>query len=101
MSLPARSGSDKLRNVLNPSALTADRLAALETQVAYLAQRLGVSVEELEDGAAPAVPDEVRRLLAERRRLPAMKVYRQSTGASLAGTKRAVDAVQRSVSTDT
>ncbi|WP_026197001.1 hypothetical protein [Sciscionella marina] len=78
---------------LFPNARQDARIVRLEAQVAYLAGQLGVGPEELEAHAAPDVPAEVRRLAAEGKKIKAIKVYREATGASLAAAKRAVDAV--------
>jgi len=58
-------------------------LLRMGAMVHYLAARLGVSPEDLEAHSAPAVPEEVRRLLADGRKVEAIKVHRESTGASL------------------
>lgn len=75
---------------MTPSAKQDDRLARLETQVSYLAECLGVSSEELAAHSAPPLPDEARRLLADGREVQAIKVYRDSTGASLEAAKRVI-----------
>ncbi len=95
MSFPVQTRREKLREALVPSSGLADRLTRLETQVAYLAQRSGVSPEELEVHAVPRVPDQVLRLLADGRKLQAAKAYRQATGASAASAMRVVGAAAK------
>jgi len=92
ISFPVQTKREKLRDALVPSSGLADRLTRLETQVAYLAERLDLSSEELEVHAAPTMPEEVLRLLADDRKLEAAKVYRQATGASAATAMRIVGA---------
>lgn len=82
-----------LRPLLRPLAARKDRVFRLETQVSFLAQRLGVSSQELALHGDPPMPDAARRLVAEGDKLRAMKAYRKATGASLAVAARAVDAV--------
>lgn len=95
MSFPVRSKREKLREALAPSSGTAERLTRLETQVAYLAERLGVSSEELEVHAVPVMPEHVLRLLADGRELEAAKAYREATGTSAVSAMRVVGAEKR------
>ncbi|WP_051898021.1 ribosomal protein L7/L12 [Sciscionella sediminilitoris] len=69
------------------------RIVRLEAQVAYLAEQLGVRPGELEAHAAPDVPAEARRLAEAGKKIKAIKVYREATGASLAEAKRAIEAI--------
>jgi hypothetical protein len=77
---------------LVPSAKQDDRLTRLEAQVAYLAERLGVSPEELDRHDEKPLPEEVRRLVADGHEVQAIRAYRESTGASLEAARRAVGA---------
>ncbi len=85
--------SSATRDLLNPSSRRDDRITRLEAQVAFLADRLGVSPDELDRHGEKPMPEEVARLVAQGKKLPAIKAYRQATGASLRGAKRAVDGV--------
>lgn len=80
-------------SLLVPSATRDDRITRLETQVAYLANRLGVSPEELDSHSQKPAPKAVGQLLAEGHRIEAIRAYRQATGASLKAAKRAVDSL--------
>ena len=68
---------------LVPSANQDDRLTRLESHVAYLAERLGVTSEELEAHSQPQIPQDVGQLLADGREVEAIRAYRDATGASL------------------
>ncbi len=52
-------------SLLVPSATRDDRITRLEAQVAYLANRLGVSPEELDSHSQKPAPKAVGQLLAE------------------------------------
>lgn len=52
-------------SLLVPSATRDDRITRLEAQVAYLANRLGVSPEELDSHSQKPAPKAVGQLLAK------------------------------------
>ncbi|MCX4692497.1 ribosomal protein L7/L12 [Streptomyces sp. NBC_01408] len=70
------------------------RMKALETRADRLERRLGLVLEHfgIEEPEHP-VTDDVRALLRDGRKIEAIKVYRQSTGAGLAEAKQAVEAI--------
>lgn len=78
-------------SLLVPSATRDDRITRLEAQVAYLANRLGVSPEELPQPKASAQGG--RPTPGRGHRIEAIRAYRQATGASLKAAKRAVDSL--------
>jgi ribosomal protein L7/L12 len=63
----------------------------LERKVDILLREAGIEVEEKAEDPFPDM-DDVRYLLSEGRKIEAIKVYRQRTGA---GLKEAKDAVER------
>lgn len=73
------------------SAVQDDRITRLEAQVAFLAQRLGISAEELKLHESKPVPSEVQDLVNRGRKLEAISVYRDATGASLKSARAVVD----------
>ena len=46
-------------------------------------------------GSRPELEDEVRRLMGERRKIEAIKLYRETTGVGLKAAKEAVEALDR------
>lgn len=46
-------------------------------------------------GSLPELEDEVRRLMGERRKIEAIKLYRETTGIGLKEAKEAVEAIDR------
>jgi ribosomal protein L7/L12 len=66
------------------------RLARLERRVDAIAAHVGLPPEPV-----PAGMDEVLALLADGRKIPAIKRYREVTGAGLREAKDAVDEIDR------
>lgn len=66
------------------------RLARLERRVDAIAVHVGLPPEPV-----PAGMDEVLALLADGRKIPAIKRYREVTGAGLREAKDAVDEIDR------
>ena len=67
------------------------RVAKLERQVAFLTERLGVAYHDEPDvGVSPEILDLLRR----GRKIQAIKLYRQGTGASLRQAKEFVDSLE-------
>ena len=66
------------------------RLARLERRVGAIAAHVGLPPEPV-----PAGMDEVLALLADGRKIPAIKRYREVTGAGLREAKDAVDEIDR------
>ncbi len=58
--------------------------------MAFLAERLGISPEELELHSSKPVPSEVQDLVDHGREVEAIRAYRQATGASLKAAKAVV-----------
>jgi len=81
-------------NSLVPSATQVDRIIRLEAQVAFLAERLGTSPEELELHSSKPVPSEVQDLVDRGHEVEGMRAYRQATGASLKAAKAVVDGLR-------
>lgn len=75
---------------LVPSATQDDRITRLEAQVAFLAERLSISAEELENHSSKPVPTEVQELVDGGHEVKAIRAYRQATGASLKAAKAVV-----------
>ncbi|MFI7618545.1 hypothetical protein ACIBP6_45715 [Nonomuraea terrae] len=73
-----------------------ERMARLEQQVAMLQRRLGIdpALPEPRPGT-PALPAEFYRALENGKTIKAIKIYRESTGASLLAAKNAVEAMER------
>ena len=76
------SGFAQLKlSALNPNA---KRIAHLEARVKELSARLGIEEAPL---------SEVQELIAQGRKIHAIKLYREQTGMGLAASKEAVDAM--------
>lgn len=58
--------------------------------MAFLAERLGISPEELELHSSKPVPSQVQELVDGGREVEAIRAYRQATGASLKAAKAVV-----------
>lgn len=67
------------------------KIARLDRKVDLILRELGLEYEEREEDSFPGL-DEVQDLLRQGRKIHAIKVYRQKTGA---GLKEARDAVER------
>lgn len=70
------------------------RVNALEALVRRLASDAGVNASDLAafgTNADPGLTPEVRRLVADKSLIPAIKKYREATGVGLAEAKRAVE----------
>jgi ribosomal protein L7/L12 len=66
------------------------RVAKLERQVAFLTERLGVAYHDEPDiGVSPEILDLLRR----GRKIQAIKLYRQETGAGLKDAKDFIDSL--------
>jgi hypothetical protein len=63
------------------------RILRLENQVKLLSDRLGIPFDDGSSG----MPPEVVQLARDGRKIEAIKVYRDLTGAGLAESKQAVD----------
>lgn len=73
----------------------AREVRVLEDLVARLAHRAGVGsaeLAELRGQTQPGITPEIRSLVAEGRHIPAIKAYREQTGAGLKEAKDAIDA---------
>ena len=68
--------------VVDPNA---KRIARLERRVSELSKQLGIEEAPLTD---------VQALIAQGRKVGAIKLYREQTGAGLAASKEAVDAME-------
>lgn len=69
----------------------------LESLVAHLAERAGVGEAELfrlRGEIGLQIPERSRQLLAEGKKIEAIKVYREETGAGLKDAKDAVEAYE-------
>lgn len=69
----------------------------LEGLVEHLAERAGVGEAELfrlRGKIGPQIPERSRQLLAEGKKIEAIKVYREETGAGLKDAKDAVEAYE-------
>lgn len=69
----------------------------LEDLVASLARRAGVGAAELEQlrqEAQPGITPEIRLLVAQGKHIPAIKAYREATGAGLKEAKDVIDALR-------
>ncbi len=67
------------------------RLIRLETMMNLVLQRLGIDPNTALTGPL----EEVQQLLLRGKKIDAIKVYRQQTGADLKTAKNAVDAIER------
>lgn len=66
------------------------RVSRIEGQVAYLMEHLGLAFDqELDQGATPEIIDLVRH----GKKMQAIKLYRQETGASLRDAKEFIDSL--------
>lgn len=73
-----------------------ERVARLEQQVAYLQRRLGIDPAGVDPvSGAPRLPPQFYQELQRGKLIRAIKIYRESTGASLADAKRAVELMAR------
>lgn len=73
----------------------AREVRVLEDLVARLAHRAGVGsaeLAELRGQTQPGITPEIRSLVAEGKHIPAIKAYREQTGAGLKEAKDAIDA---------
>lgn len=71
----------------------ADRLARIEARLNLIMQHLNI---EYRDPADPAsLPDEAKARADEKKKIQAIKVYRQHSGASLRDAKTAVESYMR------
>jgi ribosomal protein L7/L12 len=73
-----------------------DRLARLEKQVAYLQRHLGAdpALVDADDNGSDLPPD-FYAALRDGKTIKAIKIYRETTGASLLTAKNAVEALER------
>ncbi|MEV5890090.1 hypothetical protein [Nonomuraea fuscirosea] len=73
-----------------------ERLARLEQQVAYLQRHLGIDPAFIDSAAGgPELPPQFYRELRDGKLIRAIKIYRESTGASLVVAKNAVESMAR------
>ena len=72
------------------------RLEALEAQVAYLAQHLGLAAAAFTSASTPDHRAEIVGILQAQGKIPAIKRYRELYGASLGEAKRAVEDLEAS-----
>jgi ribosomal protein L7/L12 len=77
-------------NMIRGMSRMESRLARLERRVDAIAAHVGLPPEPV-----PAGMDEVLALLADGRKIPAIKRYREVTGAGLREAKDAVDEIER------
>ena len=77
-------------NMIGGRSRSESRLARLERRVDAIAAHVGLPPEPV-----PAGMDEVLALLADGRKIPAIKRYRELTGAGLREAKEAVDEIDR------
>ncbi len=69
------------------------RIQRLERKVDILLREAGIEIEENEETPFPDM-DDVRDLLKRRRKIEAIKVYRQKTGAGLKEARDAVESME-------
>ncbi|MFC4010742.1 hypothetical protein ACFOY2_26180 [Nonomuraea purpurea] len=75
-----------------------ERIARLERQVAYLQRHLGVDPSLIDAvPGGPALPPDFYQALQKGKTIQAIKIYRQTTGASLLVAKNTVEAMQRRI----
>ena len=75
----------------------AREVRVLEDLVARLAHRAGVGTAELAQlrgQTQPGITPEIRSLVAQGKHIPAIKAYREATGAGLKEAKDAIDALR-------
>ena len=72
--------------------LLSQRIGALERKVDYLLHSLNLNYQEALD-SEPAFMAQVRALVAARKTIEAIKIYRENTGASLADAKNIVESL--------
>jgi large subunit ribosomal protein L7/L12 len=72
-----------------------DCIRRLEAQVGYLYRHLGLDPAAAIPAAAGAVDADVAQLISSGRKIHAVKLYRERTGAGLAEAKDAVEAYER------
>jgi ribosomal protein L7/L12 len=68
---------------------TRERLELIEAQVALISERLGIPFERPSTG----IPVEVASLVREGKKIEAIKLYREMTGADLGSAREAVESV--------
>ncbi|MEO3799125.1 hypothetical protein [Nonomuraea sp. B1E8] len=76
-----------------------ERVARLETQIAYLQRHLGIDpalIDSVDQG--PQLPPDFYVALRKGKTIQAIKIYREATGASLLNAKNAVEQMERQVS---
>jgi len=71
------------------------RLRTLETQVAYLFRHLGLDPAAAVPAAAGGIDADVAQLINSGRKINAIKLYRDRTGAGLADAKDAIEEYER------
>ena len=71
------------------------RLRTLETQVAYLYRHLGIDPADAVPAPSGGVDADVAQLINSGRKINAIKLYRDRTGAGLAEAKDAIEAYER------
>lgn len=74
-----------------PNPADSVRLARLERKVDAILAHLGIEVEEAEAGGGADGMDDIRALAESGRKIEAIKLYRERTGAGLAEAKEAVE----------
>ncbi|MEV0623230.1 hypothetical protein AB0I81_58640 [Nonomuraea sp. NPDC050404] len=73
-----------------------DRVVRLEQQVADLQRLIGIDPRFIDSRAeGPALPPDFYRALGQGKKIQAIKIYREATGASLVVAKNAVEAMAR------